>query len=223
MVDEPTLVREPADGLRERHKQERRLAIVRAARELLREDASQRLTKEAIAARADVAPATVYNLVGTRAQLFSALAEDFMQEVERRLAERPPRDPLKRARRMIDVTCDVILDDPIVYAAMIRGWAESGLVLRQGPIATLIEALVDAQAQQVLIAEANPRLLASSVATACVGAVHQWASGLIDARKFRARCVFAVDLALAAAASPGKRKELTRVLHKGRAAGATEK
>jgi AcrR family transcriptional regulator len=211
------------DGLRDRHKQERRLAIVRAARELLREDKQQALTKEALAARADVAPATVYNLVGTRGQLFCALAEDFMSEVERRLADRPPSDPLKRARRVIEVTCDVILDDPIVYAAMVRGWGESGLVLRHGPATVLIEALVDARDQGALIAEVDARLLASSVATACVGAVHQWASGLIDARGFRARCLFSLELALAAAASSGRRKELTRALLARRGARTSEK
>lgn len=224
MADETKAAEDLADeGLRQRHKQARRLAIVRAARELLREDDSHKLTKEALAERADVSPATVYNLVGTRGQLFSALAEDFMEEVERRLADRPPAEPLKRARRMIDVTCDVILDDPIVYAAMVRGWDASGLVLRQGPIACLVDALAAAQTQGTLMPEVEPRLLASSVATACVGAVHQWASGLIDARRFRARCVFSLELALAAAASPARRKELARALHKRRSAGSSEK
>jgi AcrR family transcriptional regulator len=223
MVSETNLVREPNDGLRERHKQERRRAIVRAVRELLREDASQKLTKEAIAERADVAPATVYNLVGTRTQLLSALAEDFMQEVESRLSELPPRDPLRRARRVVELTCDVILEDPVVYAGLVRGRGECGLVLRPGPIGDLIEALAEAQAQQAPIAEADVRRLASSIASACTGAVHQWASGLIDARGFRARCVFSVDLVLAAAASPGKRKELTRVLHKRRSVGDKER
>lgn len=217
------MAREPNDGLRERHKQERRRAIVGAVRELLREDASQKLTKEAIAERADVAPATVYNLVGTRAQLLSALAEDFMQEVERRLSDLPAGDPLRRVRGVVELACDVVLEDPVVYAGLVRCRGESGLVLRQGPIGHLIEALADAQAQQALIAEADVRRLASSIATACAGAVHQWASGLIDARGFRARCVFSVDLVLAAAASPRKRKELTRVLHKRRSAADKEK
>lgn len=224
MAEETKSGDEPGDeGLRSRHKQARRLAIVRAARELLRQDDSHKLTKEALAERAEVSPATVYNLVGTRGQLFCALAEDFMEEVERRVSHGAPADPLARARRVIDLTCDVILDDPIVYAAMVRGWDASGLVLRQGPIATLTAALADAQAQGALMPEVGARLLASSIATACVGAVHQWASGLIDARKFRARCAFSVELALAAAASPSAREELARALHKRRGAGSSEK
>jgi AcrR family transcriptional regulator len=205
-----------AESLRERHKHARRCAIVRAARELLREGAAAGLTKEAIAARANVSPATVYNLVGTRAQLFSALAELFVEEVSRRLAERPPRDALRRARRVIDVTCDVILEDPVVHAALVRGWYESGLGLGQGSAGALIEALAEAKLEGALIVDADVRLLASSVATACIGALHQWASGTLDGRKFRARCVFALELALAAAAAPSRRTELVRALHKRR-------
>jgi AcrR family transcriptional regulator len=217
MVDEPSS-QIAASGLRERHKRARRGAILRAARDLLREGADDKLTKEAIAQRAQVAPATVYNLVGTRTQLYEALADDFMEEIETRQRAEPLRDPLRRARRLIEVTLDVILEDPLVYARMVRGWDESGLVLRRGPIDALLSAFAEAKAQGLLLAEADPRLLASSVATACVGAVHQWAAGLISPRGFRARALFSLDLALVAAASDSQHAELARALFKRRPA-----
>jgi AcrR family transcriptional regulator len=203
-------------GLREKHKRGRRSAIMRAVRELLREGADDKLTKESIAQRADVAPATVYNLVGTRAKIFEALAEDFMNDVETRLQGEPVREPLARARRIVDVILDLILADPLVYTRMVRGWDESGLVLRRGPASNLIAAFEEAKELGVLMAEADARLLASSVATACVGAVHQWAAGLISARGFRARALFSLDLALAAAASETHRSELVRALVRAR-------
>jgi AcrR family transcriptional regulator len=205
------------DGLREKHKRGRRSAILRAVRELLREGGDDALTKESIALRADVAPATVYNLVGTRAQIFEALAEDFMAELEARQKQKALRDPLARARSVVELTLDVILADPQVFMRMVRGWTESALVLKRGPASSLIEAFEEARQQGLLIAEADPRLLASSVATACVGALHQWAAGMISARGFRARALFSLDLALAATASEAQRAELVRLLSRRRA------
>lgn len=181
-------------------------------REILREGNTDKLTKEAIAQRAEVAPATVYNLVGTRTRIFEALADDFMDELETRQKLEPACEPLRRARRLVELTLDVILADPDVYKHIVRGWNESGLVLRRGPITPLVAAIEEAKQRELLVAEADARLLASSVATACVGAVHQWAAGLISDRGLRARALFSVDLALAAAASDAQRGELLRVI-----------
>jgi AcrR family transcriptional regulator len=215
MAEKPNIPH-ASDGLREKHKRGRRCAILRAVRELLREGADDKLTKESIALRADVAPATVYNLVGTRAQIFEALAEDFMNELEARQNMKPVREPLRRARHVVELTLDVILADPVVYTRLVRGWDESGLMLKRGPVTVLIEAFEESKELGLLLPEADARLLASSVATACVGAVHQWAAGLISARGFRARALFSLDLALAAAASEAERAELVRALSKSR-------
>jgi AcrR family transcriptional regulator len=217
MADKLKSLDSSADGLREKHKRERRSAILRAVRELLREGADDKLTKEAIALRADVAPATVYNLVGTRTQIFQALADDFMDELEALQKLKPVREPLRRARQVVELTVDTILADPAVYMRMVRGWDDSGLVLQRGPAIALIEALEEAKQLGLLLADADTRLLASSVATACVGAVHQWAAGMISERGFRARALFSLDLALAAAASDAQRAELVTALSKARA------
>lgn len=217
MADRPNIAPVADGGLRERHKRGRRSAILRAVRELLREGSADKLTKEAIAQRAEVAPATVYNLVGTRTRIFEALAEDFMDELEARQTLEPACEPLRRARRLVELTLDVILADPEVYKRILRGWDESGLVLRRGPASALIAAIQEAKDRGLLVAEADARLLASSVATACVGAVHQWAAGLISDRGLRARALFSLDLALAAVASDAQRGELLRVLARPRA------
>jgi AcrR family transcriptional regulator len=216
MADRPKRAGDEA-GLRERHKRGRRSAILGAVRDILREGDIDKLTKEAIAQRAQVAPATVYNLVGTRTRIFEALADDFMDELEARQKREPACEPLRRARRLIELTLDVILADPDVYKHVIRSWNESGLVLRRGPATPLIAAIEEAKQLGLLVAEAEARLLASSVATACVGAVHQWAAGLIGDRGLRARALFSLDLALAAVASDAQRPELLRVLSRPRA------
>jgi AcrR family transcriptional regulator len=208
---EPT----PGDGLRERHKRRRRDAILQAARELLRAQPDREPKIEQIAELAEVAPATVYNLVGTRARLWEALADDFMDELERRLGEPEGDDPIARVYRIVGSTVDLFVEDPIVSVHMLRGWEASGLVLRRGPVPHLVEAVRRAQGAGVLIPGAAPRLLASSIATGCVGAVHQWAAGLVDDRRLRARCQLAADVALAAAATEGHRERLQRALGPG--------
>jgi AcrR family transcriptional regulator len=202
-------------GLRERHKQRRRDAILQAARDLLREGGPGELTKERLAARAEVAPATVYNLMGTRAGLWAALADDFMAELERRLAGRPAADPVARIRQVVELVVELFVEDREVSRQMLRGWEDSGLILRRGPASVLIVlsgALAAAQAAGVLVAGLDARRLASSIATACVGAVHQWAAGRIDDRRFRRRARLAVDVALAAAATPRHRARLQEAL-----------
>jgi len=194
--------------LRERHKARRREAILAAARELLHERPAAQVTVERIAARAEVAPATVYNLVGKRPALWAALSDAFMDELERRLGAMGETDPLERARRIVALTCDLFVEEPVVSRALLRGWDESGLVLRRGPHADLLAAFEAAQSAGVLGAEVEPRLLASNVATACVGALHQWAAGQISGEKFRARALTALDVALAAAASEEHRAGL---------------
>src|SRR3954453_11381622 len=90
---------EPADqvplGLRERGKRRRTERILDAALELLREDPDQHLTVERIAERAEVAPMTVYNLVGTRDEMWRAVGARALPELP--VASPPPAQPQGRA------------------------------------------------------------------------------------------------------------------------------
>jgi AcrR family transcriptional regulator len=76
-------------GLRERGKRRRTDRILDAALTLLREDPGQNLTVERIAERAELAPMTVYNLVGTRDQKWTELVD--------RTARAPLSDPVRWA------------------------------------------------------------------------------------------------------------------------------
>jgi len=215
MVSGTETVRDTDGGLRERHKRRRRDAILEAVRDLLREEPDREPTKEQIAERAEVAPATVYNLVGTRAQLWQALADDFMVQLERRLGDARGGDPIARVRRLVQGLAALMVEEPVVSRRMVRGWEESGLMLRREPIGRLVDVLRSAQEAGVLLADVDALRLASSIGTACVGAIHQWAAGVIDDRRFVARALFAADLAMAAAATSAHRPRLLRALRKG--------
>ncbi|MFD9902766.1 TetR/AcrR family transcriptional regulator [Streptomyces sp. NPDC059063] len=191
-------------GLRERHKAQRRIRILEAARELLRDSPESALSTERIAARAEVAPATVYNLIGPRDKIWEALAVGFMDELERRLAVLGADDP----REVVRSTVLLFVDDPVVSRRMVREWEESGLVLDRSPLTQLRRALADARTRGLLRADIDTDALASVVGTSCVGALHQWVAALIDDDRFLARALFALDVALAAAAADPYRDQL---------------
>ncbi|MFI9102967.1 TetR/AcrR family transcriptional regulator [Streptomyces fildesensis] len=197
-------MQEVEGGLREQHKAQRRLRILDATRELLRDNPEAVISTERIAERAQVAPATVYNLIGPRDKIWEALATGFMDELERRLAALGPGDP----REVVRSTVQLFVDDPVVSRRMVREWEESGLVLDRSPLTQLRRAMVDARTRGLLRADIDADALAAAVATGCVGALHQWVAGLIDHDRFLARALFALDVALAAAAADPHRDRL---------------
>ncbi|WP_327358325.1 TetR/AcrR family transcriptional regulator [Streptomyces sp. NBC_01304] len=191
-------------GLRERHKAQRRSRILEAARELLRDSPESALSTERIAERAEVAPATVYNLIGPRDKVWEALATGFMDELDRRLAVLGGGDP----REVVRSTVQLFVGDPVVSRRMVREWEASGLVLDRSPLTQLRQALADVRTQGLLRADIDTDALAAVVGTACVGALHQWVAALIDDDRFLARALFALDVALAAAAADPHRDRL---------------
>ncbi|MFC8130218.1 TetR/AcrR family transcriptional regulator [Streptomyces sp. NPDC057302] len=191
-------------GLREQHKARRRRRILDATRELLREDPESVISTERIAERAEVAPATVYNLIGPRDKIWEALAAGFMDDLDDRLAALEAGDP----REVVRATVQLFVDDPVVSRRMVREWEESGLVLDRSPLIQLRRAMADAQTRGLLRADIHTDALAAVVGTSCVGALHQWVAALIDEDRFLARALLALDVALAAAAADSHRDQL---------------
>ncbi|MBW5420623.1 TetR family transcriptional regulator [Streptomyces sp. BG9H] len=191
-------------GLRARHKAQRRGRILEATRELLRESPESVISTERIAARAEVSPATVYNLIGPRDKIWEALAADFMDELESRLGAEGAGD----AREVVRSTVQLFVGDPVVSRRMVREWEDSGLVLRRGPLTHLRRALADARARGLLRADVDTDALAAVVSTACLGALHQWVAAMTDDDQFLVRTLLALDVALAAAAADPHRDRL---------------
>ncbi|GGP76675.1 TetR/AcrR family transcriptional regulator [Streptomyces melanogenes] len=191
-------------GLREQNKAQRRNRILDATREILRDSPELVISTERIAERAEVAPATVYNLIGPRDKIWEALAAGFMDELERRLAAGGARDP----REVVRVTVQLFVGDPILSRRMVREWEASGLVLDRSPLTQLRRAMADARTEGLLRADIDTDALAAVVATSCVGALHQWVAALIDDDRFLARALFALDVALAAGAADPHRDRL---------------
>ena len=208
--------RKRGGDLRQRQKAARRARILDAVRELLRESPEAALTTDRIAERAEVAPATVYNLIGPRDKVWEALAGSLMEELGRRLAAAGAGDALGRAREAVALTVALFVDDPAVSRRMLREWEQSGVVLDPSPLDHVRGALADAQAGGRLRADVDVGALAAVVGSACVGAMHEWVAGAINDERFAARALLALDVALAAGAEDRERDRLVRRLRRRR-------
>jgi AcrR family transcriptional regulator len=203
-------------GLRERHKRERRERILGAIRELLREAPDEVPTVERVAEVADLSPATVFNLLGPRERQWAALGEVLMRELDERLAAATDDDPRDEARRIAGETAELFIADAAVSRHLLNSPASSGALLRENPVPRLREALRRAQEVGMLRSDVHAEALAGHVATACGGALRQWAAGQISDAAFRKRVRFAVDVAFAAGAGEDRAAELSAPLRRGR-------
>jgi AcrR family transcriptional regulator len=171
--------------------------ILDAALALLREDPEQNLTVDRIAARAEVAPMTVFNLVGNRDQLWSALADRALQDLD--IEAISAGDPQDRARRIVDAVVRILCADAAVFRALLSGWSHGGSVLNHDPTEALIGCLRDAADAGQIGSGVNLRRHGEVMSAGLLGTIHQWTSGLLSDRAFRTRARAVVDVAFAAA------------------------
>jgi AcrR family transcriptional regulator len=206
----------PNVGLRERHKGQRRERILEAIRELLRESPNETPTVERIAELADLSPATVFNLIGPREQQWAALGDALLRELNECLDFAATEDPREQARRIVGETAELFIADAAVFRHLINSWGRSGALLQENPVPQLRGAIRRGQAAGVLRPDLHVEALVGHIATACGGALRQWAAEQISDAAFRARVRFAVDVAFAASASPASAAELQAPLRRNR-------
>jgi AcrR family transcriptional regulator len=194
----------PPLSLRERGKKRRGERILDAALQLLREDPEDNLTMDRIAARAEVAPMTVFNLIGNREQLWTALADRALESLD--IHSIAASDPQLRAHRIVDSVVRILCADAAVFRALLSGWSLSGRVLEHDPTNALIGCLQDAADGGQIGPEVNLRLYGDVIAAGLVGTIHQWTAGLLSDRAFRLRARAVVDVAFTAARCKGAPK-----------------
>jgi AcrR family transcriptional regulator len=190
-------VGDESEGLRARGKQRRRQRILEAARELLHEDPSQGLTVPRIAERAEVSPATVFNLVGPRERIWTALADHALGAVD--YGSLPSTDPHARARAIMAEVARVVCADAAVFRALIVGWNETGQAMAHDPTSELTDCLRSAAREGLILADVDFHRLAQLLSAGLIGTVHQWAAGVISDRALRTRLRDLVDVTFAAA------------------------
>jgi AcrR family transcriptional regulator len=206
-------------GLRERNKAKRRTAILDAAVELLKDHPWVEVTTERIAARAEVAAATVYNLVGTREQLLVALVERVLDAVAAGITgpDWPlDGDPLTIVRRVVDDSTAAFTAESAAFrrvVAALRLVTGAGGSLDLDPARLQIAGMREAQRAGVLDPRFAPEALGRQVYLSYIGAMLAWADGDLDDDGFAVMTRHGLVAVLAATALPAHRDALVEELH----------
>lgn len=174
-------------GLRERGKQQRATRIVKAARDLLRDNPIEVVTVERIAALAEVSGPTVFNLIGRRERLWSAIVNEALGECDLG----GPSDTetgAEAAQRIVGSIADMVCGDAPVFKALVAHWAEAARPMSNNPAVGLRLCFEKSRV-------ADSALHADMVTAGVIGLIHQWAAGMINDDDLRQRGDYLVAMA----------------------------
>lgn len=204
-----------SESLRERGKAKRRAAILDATLTLLREQPLDAVTVERIAEAAEVAPATVYNLVGGRAALLMALVDRVVDGLVDTLAAAEPEgaDPLAAARLIVEQSARAFIADGAAFRQVIGALRElAGSTMAFDPAQLQVAAMRDAQAAGAIRPDLDPVALGRQILLSYQGALSFWAAGGLDDETFVAAATHGLlTVAAAAATSHFRRRFLTEL------------
>jgi AcrR family transcriptional regulator len=202
----------PIGGRREAGKAERRRAIIKAARELIRETENAGLSMRALAARAGVSLATPYNLFGSKRAIVVAMLQD-VREFHELFSARRPADPIDSIFLALDTAIELYLGDPPFYRTLWTAVFDAGEGVREeilGPKGDAFwRGLVDEAAAAGALREgANPNLIGQHLDFIRRSAMFEWAVGLIPAERLAATARLGYALILAGAVIEDRRAQL---------------
>ncbi len=195
-------------GLRELHKSRRRGRILDAAREMIRSSPIDQVSIEQIAEVADVAAATVYNLLGPRAAIWAALIDDLLDKLDERLSQLAGDDPVAMARAVITESVQLFVADADVHRQALlhlRAEPEGGRALRHNPVELQIEAMRGAIEVGILERTLTPEQLGRQIFASYNGALYFWAARGLPEHEFERLALHGLYTVLAAAATDATR------------------
>jgi AcrR family transcriptional regulator len=177
--------RDRSEGLRERNKAKRRSAIVDSTLALLREHAIAEVSIERIAARAEVSPATVYNLVGSKEQLLLACIDRIIDRLVDDLVEIDPADdPVRTALAIVERSAEAFIADRHAYRQIVGAlgdFSRTGSMMSIDPAQLQIAAMREARRLGLLRDDIDPAAAGRQIYLSYNGALFGWAGlGLTD-------------------------------------------
>lgn len=202
-------------SLRELHKDARRTDILRAARDLVAEGGIDALTMRSVAERAQVSVPTIYNLIGNRAQVLSALMDAGGDRLDDLLAGSTGADPITAMVEASEALATVVAPNAAVVAAVLNDGlgvprVDEGLFARFRLLT--VDALADAGGSGLLDRPADPELLTDRCVALAAGAVVSWATVHHDEDRLRDELVHGSLLVLAAHVGDDERPRVRREL-----------
>jgi AcrR family transcriptional regulator len=197
---------------RERHKDERRMRIIRSAHDLMREVGVDDLSVKMIADRADVSAATVYNLFGAKAAVLGKVYEQDFDGFAAKLAAAASPTALDAIFDAVKISVDLYRSDPSFYRGMsIRNpRAEPELVVSvQEPRRLFWQTLLErAIGQRDLHANVRTDLVSNAMLLLGGGAFGSWCADLITLDEMEQQTSYGLARLLLCVARPSGRAKL---------------
>jgi AcrR family transcriptional regulator len=201
----------PAPSLRERNKAKRRNAIIDSTLELLRSFTLEEVSIERIAADAEVSPATVYNLIGSREQLLLACVDRVVYELVDALVRIDPTDdPIAAATAIVERSSEAFIADGQAFRQIIgalRDFSRTGSTLTIDPAQLQIAAMRAAQDHRLLRDDIDPAAVGRQIYLSYNGALFAWAGLPLTDTGFRLAVQHGLWTTLAAFGSDTHRAE----------------
>jgi len=205
-------------GLRERNKAKRRDAILDSTMALLTELPIAEVTIDGIAAHAELAPATVYNLLGSREEIMAACMNRVLEGlVDRLLVVDVNADPIAAASAVVEHSSAAFLEQGVAFRQVIgeiNTVSLGGRRLSFDPGQLQIAAMKAAQKRGILRPDINPTAIGRQIYLSFTGALHAWAAGRLSDDGMRAAVWHGLWSAVAAGASSEHRARFLRELRK---------
>ena len=203
-----------APGRHDRSKARRRAAILDATLSLLRATPIEKVSIEAIAVQAGVAPATVYNLIGSREQLLLACVDRVIDSLIDSLIEVPADvDPLAAAVTIVEKSCDAFIVDGDAFRQIVgavNGISRAGRSLSVDPAQLQVSAMRATKDAGFLSHDADPIAMGRQIFLSYNGALFAWAARLLTDEGFRAAAFHGLWTILLAFATDEHREEFLR-------------
>ncbi len=197
---------------RDLNKARRRDAILDAATTLLAQRHSDEVSTEEIAALAGVAPATIYNLVGTRDDVVRALVDRVMSELGESLTAIDASDPIAGALLVVDQTVAAFVADSNVFRQVVAIAQRAGPRRPGGamPSDAQVPLMRRAQAIGILRDDVDAAGIARQIFVSYTGAMALWSVGRLDDAGFSTAARLGLYAALAATATDPHRDDFMR-------------
>lgn len=198
-------------ALRARGKARRCAEIVAAASALWRERGIENVSLSQIAAAAEVAPQTIYNLIGGLDAIALAVVNVAVDRIEAALAQSPATG-VELALEASSASARLYIDDAALYRQVLVRIPRvlfNGTHLGREPAEVVIHAMAQAQAAGVLLAAVDPARLGRTIYSNYLGAIYDWACGDASDAVFLAASKIAVLAPIVACATETARPALS--------------
>lgn len=206
------------DGLREHQKRERRKAILAAARALLSRKADEDVSNDELATRAGVTPPTLYNLVGSRMALLTAIMNEEMSSLHADLRARSAKPPLAALEEALEQVVARFCADAPVFRQIVRRINGLELAARPPfdphPLDVLGDAVARASRKRLFVRGLAPEQIARQIFLSFAGAAADWSVGWMTNEQFRAEALHGLHTTLAAACVEKQRERSLAALRK---------